>query len=295
MIRSMTGFGSAATEVDGAHYAVEIRSLNNKYFKSTIRLPDDLQGLEAELESALMKRFARGSIVLTARFSDASAAAAGQINVAAIERYLGQLQTVPGLDHDSTHIDVAALLSLPGVVVTSTGEELLEKVRPVFLRLVDEASARLVAMRTHEGNQLHAELHRHRQFIADRLKVIAERTPKVVHLYQERLRTRINSLLAEVGAAVKDEELLREVAIYAERCDIAEEVMRLGGHLDQFRDIIDSRDNEPAGRTLDFLTQEMLREANTIASKSLDAEISRRIVEIKGAIDRIKEQAQNVE
>jgi uncharacterized protein (TIGR00255 family) len=295
MIRSMTGFGAAVTEVDGAHFVVEIRSLNNKYFKSTIRLPEDLQGLEAELDSALMKRFSRGSIVLTGRFSDTSAAAAAQINTAAIQRYLEQLLAVPGLGHDSAHIDLGALLSLPGVVITSTGEELLDRVRPIFLKLVEDASEKLVGMRTREGAALHADLHRHRQIIADRLAVIAERAPKVVALYQDRLRARINTLLAEVGATVKDEELLREVAIYAERCDIAEEVARLGGHLAQFRDIIDSQDREPAGRTLDFLTQEMLREANTIASKSLDAEISRRIVEIKGAIDRIKEQAQNVE
>jgi uncharacterized protein (TIGR00255 family) len=168
-------------------------------------------------------------------------------------------------------------------------------VRPIFLKLLDEAAEKLIGMRTREGQLLHTELHRHRVVIEDRLAVIAERAPLVVDQYQQRLRLRINALLAEVSATVKDEDLLREVAIYAERCDIAEEISRLSGHMGQFADIIDSKDREPAGRTLDFLTQEMLREANTIASKSLDAEISRRIVEIKGAIDRIKEQAQNVE
>jgi uncharacterized protein (TIGR00255 family) len=116
-----------------------------------------------------------------------------------------------------------------------------------------------------------------------------------VQLYQERLRQRMQALLAESGTAVQDEDLLREVAVFAERTDIAEEVARLEGHLAQFTEIIDSEDGEPSGRTLDFLSQELLREANTIASKCLDVEISRRIVEIKGAIDRIKEQAQNVE
>src|SRR5262245_19280053 len=138
-------------------------------------------------------------------------------------------------------------------------------------------------------------MHRLRASIAERLAGIAARAPQVVESYQARLRQRMESLLAEVGASVRDEDLLREVAVFAERSDIAEEIVRLGSHLEQFREIIDCDDREPSGRTLDFLAQEMLREANTIASKSSDAEISRRIVEIKGGIDRIKEQAANVE
>lgn len=295
MIRSMTGFGAATADQNGAHFAVEIRSLNNKYFKSTIRLPEELQGLEAEIESALVRRLTRGSVVLTVRWSDSSAAAAARINANAVQRYLEQILAIPGMEHDAARIDLGALLALPGVVITTTGEELVEKARPVLLSLTDEACERLIAMRVREGRALHEELHRHREVIADRLAIIAARAPRVVDQYQERLRQRVNALLAEVGAVVREEDLIREVAIYAERSDIAEEIARLQGHLEQFREIIDAGDAEPAGRTLDFLAQEMLREANTIASKSSDAEISRRIVEIKGAIDRIKEQAQNVE
>jgi uncharacterized protein (TIGR00255 family) len=295
MLRSMTGFGTASAEVGGSHFSVELRSVNNKYFKSTIRLPEELSVLEAELDPLLARRLTRGSVVLTVKFSDASAAAAGQINAAAVTRYVQQLLAVPGIDHASTRIDLAALLALPGVVVLDTGEELLERARPVILRLVDEACDKLVAMRAREGEALHGTLHGQREFIAVRLAEVGARAPKVVAMYQERLRARINALLADAGAAVRDEDLLREVAVYAERSDIAEEVTRLQSHLEQFRGIIDERAGEPAGRTLDFLSQEMLREANTIASKSADSEISRRIVEIKGAIDRIKEQAANVE
>lgn len=295
MIRSMTGFGVASTEADGARFVVEVRSLNSKYFKALIRLPEELAGLEAELEPALARRLTRGSVVLTVRFSDASANAAAQINTNALRRYVDELRAVAGSLDGAGRIDLGALLGLPGVVIAGTAAELLDRVRPVLLGLVDEACDRVLAMRAREGAMLHEQLHKHRRQIAERLAAIDKRAPAVVDQYQDRLRDRINALLAESGAALRDEDLIREVAVYAERSDIAEEVSRLQGHLEQFAEIIDAADQEPAGRTLDFLSQEMLREANTIASKCLDVEVSRQIVEIKGAIDRIKEQVQNVE
>ena len=117
----------------------------------------------------------------------------------------------------------------------------------------------------------------------------------VVASYQDRLRVRLAAALKDLGSTVSDSDVIKEVAIFAERSDIAEEIARLGGHVEQFRSIIEPANPQPAGRAIDFLAQEMLREANTIASKSGDVEISRRVVEIKTAIDRIKEQAQNAE
>ncbi len=295
MIRSMTGFGTAAKEVDGARYVIEVRSLNSKYFKAVTRVPEELQGLEPELESAVASRLNRGSITVTVRFSDTSADAAAQINTNALQRYFDQLLDVPGVDHDTARIDVGALIALPGVVMSGTGEQMLERAKPVLASLTQEACDKVLAMRSREGRGLHELLHTYRRQVAERLAVIAERAPKVVELYQERLRDRITVLLAENATAVSDDDLLREVAVYAERADIAEEVTRLQAHLEHFAEIIDADDGEPAGRTLDFLGQEMLREANTIAAKCLDAQISRLIVEVKGAIDRIKEQVQNVE
>ena len=292
MIRSMTGFGTASTEVNGARYVVELRSLNSKYFKALIRLPDELQGIEAEIEPELSRRLARGSVVLTVRFSDTSADAAAQINTKALASYIEQLRSISG---DGQSIDISQLVSLPGVLVTGTGEELLQQARSVLKKLVVEACDGVLAMREREGLMLHDELHRHRRAIAARLEIIARRAPIVVEQYRIRLRERINALLAESSTALREEDLIREVAVYAERSDITEEVTRLQGHLEQFSEIIDGDGDGPTGRTLDFLTQEMLREANTIASKCLDVEISREIVEVKGDIDRIKEQVQNVE
>ncbi|QOJ18427.1 MAG: YicC family protein [Phycisphaeraceae bacterium] len=292
----MTGFGVATAEDAGTHYTVEVRSLNNKYFKGTLRLPDELQALEAELEPALRRRLNRGSVVLTLQYSDVSEQAGAHINTAALASYLKQLNGLGStLGDTAVRVDVGSLLALPGVVVQQPREDRLEAARSVVLRLADEACDRLLAMREREGRMLHDDLHRNRALIAERLAVVARRAPAVVEEYQARLRQRVESLLRDSGAAVRDEDLIREVAVYAERSDIAEEIARLTAHLDQFGEIIDATDPEPAGRTLDFLTQEMLREANTIASKSSDTEISRAIVEIKGAIDRIREQVQNVE
>jgi uncharacterized protein (TIGR00255 family) len=139
------------------------------------------------------------------------------------------------------------------------------------------------------------DLRSHRDYIATRLTEIRGLAPGVVADYEQRLRQRIDLLLKEIDRQVDPADLVREIAVYAERTDIAEEIKRLGAHLDQFGELLTTSQGRPIGRTLDFLAQEMLREANTIASKSPDADISRRTVEIKGAIDRIKEQCQNVE
>lgn len=295
MIRSMTGFGDASANVNGTFYGVEIRSVNNRYYKSQIRLPDELQGLEAEIDTAVAKRLTRGSIIVAVKYVDTSANAAAQINTKAIQRYLEQLLAVPGLEHTSARVDLGALIGLPGVVINETGEERMRSARSVLIDLVNAACDKVEAMRIREGRTLLDDFEKHSCLIARHLAVIKERVPVTVQLYQERLRQRMQTLLSELSASVREEDLIREVAIHAERTDIAEEVARLEGHLAQFSEIVSSESDEPAGRTLDFLAQELLREANTIASKCLDVDISRRIVEVKGAIDRIKEQAQNVE
>ena len=292
----MTGFGEAASHTDGVHYAVEVRSLNNKYFKSSIRLPDELQTLEPEIESALRQRLTRGSIVCTVRCSDSSESAALVINRRALARYVEQLEGAMGANGAST-IDITQLLQLPGVLQPPDDtDNRLELARASVTPLVREACDHLVSMRQREGHMLMEDLMAHHAHISTRLEAIGARAPRVVDDYQHRLRTRLDKLLEEVGRRIEPSELIREVAIFAERSDIAEEVTRLSAHLDQFKSLIsDEDDARPIGRTLDFLTQEMLREANTIASKSSDAEISRAIVEVKGAIDRIKEQVQNIE
>ncbi len=296
MIRSMTGFGEASTEAGGVHYFLEVRSLNSKYFKAVIRLPEDLQGLEAELEAEVRRKLGRGAITLVGKTTDTSADAAQDVNHRALTRYIEQLRQAPAVADGSVPIDLGALLTLPGVLQPPANEEeTLHRARQVFLELLERACAQLLDMRRREGASTLAALEEQQGRIEEGLERIAGRAPRVVEEYHQRLRARIESMLADAGAAVEPADLTREVAVYAERSDIAEETTRLGAHIRQFRSIISSKKERPVGRTLDFLAQEMLREANTIASKSNDAEISREIVEIKGSIDRIKEQVQNVE
>ncbi len=296
MIRSMTGFGEATMDVAPVHYAVEVRSINNKFYKAAIRLPEELEGLEAEIDARLRRRLNRGSITLKVRISDPTASAAYRINIEALQSYIERLGQLPHDVGRPVPIDVAALIQLPGVLQPPTDfESRIERAKPIIHQLIDLACDRLIEMRDREGAMLYEDLHRHYRAICERLERISQRTPVVVEEYHLRLRQRIESMLRDATVHVNETDLVREVAIYAERSDIAEEITRLNAHLSQFRDLIDRKNGEPVGRTLDFLAQELLREANTIASKSNDAPISREIVEVKGAIDRIKEQVQNVE
>jgi len=293
MIVSMTGFGDAAAERDGTHYSVEIRSLNNRFFKPVIKLPDHVSGLEPELEVMLREQLGRGSITYILKMRTNSAEAAYHINTEALKVYLEQLQQVKGLDRLVT-IDLAALVQLPGVCQEPRDEtDEIERHGSTVRDLSIKAIRKLNVMRQREGESLFKELMKHVNVIATSLAEIQKRAPFVIDDYHKRLQQRVNQLLSKAELQVNQADLLKEVAVFAERADVAEEIQRLTHHLEAFEQAC--RSDEHAGRKLDFITQEMLREANTIASKANDATIARHIVEIKGAIDRLKEQVQNVE
>jgi uncharacterized protein (TIGR00255 family) len=293
MIVSMTGFGDATTERDGTHYAVEIRSLNNRFFKAAIKLPENVSGLEPELESMLREALGRGSITYILKMRSDSAEAAYHINTQALKAYLEQLQTIKGLDR-FVQIDLASLVQLPGVCQEPRDEtDEIARHGPVVRELTEKAIGKLDGMRRREGEALFSHLMNHANVIASNLKEIQARAPFVIEDYHRRLSQRVNQLVAKAELQVNQADLIKEVAVFAERADIAEEIQRLTTHLEAFEQ--SCRTGEHAGRKLDFIAQEMLREANTIASKANDAQIAKHIVEIKGAIDRLKEQVQNVE
>ncbi|HEY1686983.1 MAG TPA: YicC/YloC family endoribonuclease [Tepidisphaeraceae bacterium] len=293
MIISMTGFGDASGESEGTHYAVEIRSLNNRFFKASIKLPEFVSGLEPELESMLRDKLGRGSITYILKIRTDSAEAAYHINTQALTAYLQQLEGVKN-PNGSLKIDLGALLALPGVCQEPRDEtDEIERHGPAIRELSAKAITKLAAMRQREGEALFADLMKHAGVISASLKEIATRAPHVINDYHKRLSQRVNELVSKAELKVNEQDLLREVAVFAERADISEEIQRLSTHLEVFEQ--SCRHGEHAGRKLDFITQEMLREANTIASKANDATIARHIVEIKGSIDRLKEQVQNVE
>ena len=292
MISSMTGFGEALLEEEGHAYHLDVRSVNNRYFKSTIRLPDDFAFMETQLDQLLRQRLVRGSVTLRLYLRDLSASAAQDVNLAAIQHYVGQLRSVLAAEPGFT-IDLATLTALPGVCQP---HELTEQQRQhcegVITRLAETATDRLLEMRVVEGQALAEDLRRHCTVVREHLNGIQAYLPGMVEAYRARLTARVQELIADSNVRLAEQDLLKEVAIYAERSDVSEELSRLASHLRQFDEALAG--SEPAGRKLDFIAQEMLREANTIGSKAGDADAVRHVIEIKGAIDRIKEQVQNV-
>lgn len=293
----MTGFGASSIQSGGVHYNVEVRSVNNRFLKATLRLPDNLSVLEGELEQVLRNKLARGSVTLTVAIKDDTISGASAINASVLAGYLDQLKIVRTQvgDNGIFRVELGALLSLPGVVDEPEQGALLERYLPSLKKLVEEACDRVIAMRQEEGRKLHEELLVYLSRILTLVDKVGLRAPQVIDQYHIKLRNRVKEMIAKAELHLNEVDLIKEVAVYAERCDISEEIQRLKAHVSEFERILTEDNGDATGRTLDFLAQELLREANTIASKSNDAEISHMIVEVKGAIDKIKEQAQNVE
>ncbi len=294
MIVSMTGYGSAHAERNGVSYAVEIRSVNNRYLKLSTKLPEPLQFAESEVEKLVRQRVARGSVSCVLRVRDATLAGCGTINVPAVQGYLQQLSRValpPGV---AATFDLATAATLPGVMdPADLDDETCGNQSAVIAEVVGRALDALVSMRKEEGRSLANDLAGCVKQIHAELDAVAARAPTVIDEYHQRLRARVQTLLQTAQLELESESLMREVAVFAERCDISEEVSRVRSHLDQFDELC--RRGDQVGRTMDFLAQELLREANTIGSKSSDAAIARSVVQMKGCIDRLKEQVQNVE
>ena len=288
MLRSLTGYGGAQLQIEGIHYSIEIRSLNNRYFKASIKLPEMWAYAEAEIDKILRQRLTRGSVNFALRMRVSDEAAAYTVNAAALQKYIDQARVAL----PNATFEAGSLLLLPGVCVPPLADEVREKSWPALEAGINRAVDGLIDMRTREGQALHADLECHCRAIEEQLQVIIPRKDTVVAEYHKRLLSRVNELVNSAQLKVAESDLVREVAVFAERSDINEEISRLRSHLEQFRRVAAE---DQGGRKLDFISQEMLREANTIGSKANDAPIARAIVEIKGCIDRIKEQVQNVE
>lgn len=289
MIRSMTGFGDARVERGGVTYSLEVRSVNHRYLKAQVRLPDEFAPLEGGLEETLRGLLQRGSVTVRCSAEGSPASQAGAINESVLEAYLTTIEAASGKLGANATVDMAGLLALPGVLRAEPLDARLAAAREAFTELLPKACEKLVEMRKREGAALHAELAELCGVVSASLDVVQSKAPEVSKLYETRLKARIEQLLPEAEPV----DIVREVAAYAERCDVNEEISRLSGHVEQF--LLAIEEEGPVGRKLDFIAQEMLREANTIASKSPDADLSRAAIDAKAAIDRIKEQVQNVE
>ncbi|MBN2591772.1 MAG: YicC family protein [Sedimentisphaerales bacterium] len=294
MIKSMTGYGQAQGDFNGFSYAVEIKSVNNRYLKISVKLPDLLSFLEDDIEKLLRNNLSRGTVNFVLRLKDISGNSLFEIDEKALQAIAEKLNKAVLATGIKGTFDISNLLNLPGIVrPISPDNKEINIIKEKVLKVSNLAMEQLKEMRTIEGNFLEADLKKHCDAIENDLQKINEKSPIVIHEYAKKLRQRADMLLAEAKLKLDEETLAREVAIFADRSDISEEIARLDSHVKQFQQFCQT--NEQAGRRLDFISQEMLREANTIASKSSNGEITACVVDIKCLIERIKEQIQNIE
>jgi len=296
MIKSMTGYGEASGQVNGVDYSVEIKAVNNRYLRAIIKLPEAFAFLEERIEKVLREHLSRGTVNFTLRVRSSAMDDLFEIDEKALENVTRKLSEIQRNAQMEGTFDISNLLSLPGIVsAPMPTKAMTDQVAEGTLALTRAALTRVNEMRAEEGRFLAADLQSHCEAIKADLKIISDRRGVVMTEHAEKIKKRVDGLLAEAKLELDQETLAREVAILAERSDIAEELSRLEAHLHQFDQTCTAQNGDQAGRRLDFIGQELLREANTIASKANDLEIGVRVVDIKCHIDRIKEQTQNVE
>ncbi len=294
----MTGFGQAVRQQDGLTVAVEIRSLNHRYLKLQLRCPEGYGGLEPLVESVVRQRIRRGSVYVDLRIERRGQPEQYRIDVQVLEAYRQQLESIRKAWNVAESVPLQFLLGLPGVVYEElSGEDLVSRDWPVIQTALQEALDRLDRMRAEEGRAMAHQLQTHAQQLRQNLEQIAQRAPMVAEQYRSRLQERVGKLLEEYQISLQAGDLLREVALFAERSDISEEIVRLRSHIDQLEACLQKPESHPegVGRTLDFLTQEMFREANTIGAKANDAEIVNHVLALKGTIERVRELVQNLQ
>jgi uncharacterized protein (TIGR00255 family) len=290
MIKSMTGFGAAEGEVgEGTRVSVEIRSVNHRFFNPSIKLPSELAKWEGEVREALRRGVSRGHVTLTARIERKQGDALC-IDEARFAAYLEQARRLHQ-KYDLGPVDAAALLRLPNVIATSESE--IAGTPAEFTAIVDRAVAALDQMRSAEGARLATYLAERLAIVEDAVGRIAERAPVRVVEQRDRLRAAIQELAG--GIAVDEHRLAQEVAVLADRLDVAEEVSRFHSHFAAFRATLGSPPADGVGKRLGFLLQELLREANTTGSKASDATILQDVILIKEELERIREQVENLE
>jgi uncharacterized protein (TIGR00255 family) len=290
----MTGFGEARRQEDGLVMAVELRTINNRYFKLNLKCPDGYGALESQIEAYVRDRVKRGTVQLNLRVDRGRRAEDYKLNAVALASYREQLEALHVRWHMNDTVNIENLLVLPGVVVDDRLSQTdLSDEWPRLEPVLAEGIAALNKMRAEEGAAMAADLRTNLASISRELEEIQARAPKVVDAYRGRLTERLKSVLAEYQVSLDPSDVIREVSLFAERSDISEEIVRLKAHLEQFESTMGAE--ESSGRKLDFVTQEMGRETNTIGSKANDVQIARHVVEIKATIEKIREMVQNLE
>jgi len=293
MIISMTGFGRGETTENGITATVEIKSLNSRYLDVSTRLPQRLQDRELEAKEMVQEYVNRGKINITVNVSEAESAgpsiAVDTNKVVGYSQIIKELKEAAGIDEPITIRDITQFNDV--FINKEEDEEILEEKWKVAEKALQEALRSLLKMRTQEGNQLKNDLIDRIDFIDENIEIITNETNGRADETREKLLERINNLIDE--DKIDPERLEMEVAILVDKMDVTEEIVRLRSHLKFFKEAVEQP--EPAGRQLNFLTQEINRELNTIGSKANNSEIAQYVVKCKEALEQIREQVQNVE
>ena len=294
MITSMTGFGSAEGTVGAQRLSVEIRAVNHRFFNPSIKLPGRMAAWEGDVREALRKRFSRGHISLSARV------VGGVDGVLAIDEqkvaaYVEQLRALKEHLKLAGDVDIATVMRLPNVISSGDddGDATTGGSADELLAIVHDAANGLDVMRNAEGARITEFLYEHLRIIEAALARIRERAPARMVEQHKRLQASVTELAGTV--AIDPQRLAQEIAILADRMDIAEELNRFGAHIAAFRAALDENHGSGVGKRLGFLIQEMLREANTAGSKASDAAILTDVVAVKEELERLREQSENVE
>jgi uncharacterized protein (TIGR00255 family) len=290
----MTGFGESHQREAEIAVSVEVRTINNRYFKLTVKCADGYGVLESEIEQTVREQIRRGTVQVGIRVERAATPDDYLIDKAVLGGYRRQLQALHAEWHVVEQVPLETLLGLPGAVIENPARTRdAEAQWPLIKKTLLAALANLAKMRIDEGRAMAADLRANCAAILAELASIDERAPLVADAYRKRLHERIQGTLAEYQVTLDPNDLIKDVAIFSDRGDISEETVRLRSHLEQFEKFMQAE--ESPGRKLEFLTQEMFREINTIGSKANDVAISRHVIEAKTAIERIREMIQNVE
>lgn len=299
MLKSMTGFGRGEYEDADFSITVEMKTVNHRYNEVAIRLPRFMNPLEDKIRKTILKTVNRGRIDVFIN-ADYTASDNYKLKVdknlaAAYHQALQEVGSAIGADENciNSASEILYISRCQDVINVKEGFFDVETVWPKVEKALKQALSNLVAMRATEGENIYGDFIYRADLIAEKLSLIEDRSPKVVEEYQAKLTERLTNLLSEHNVTVEPERLLQEVAVFADRTSITEEIVRLKSHIKQFKLILASE--QPVGRKLDFLIQEFNREANTIASKANDYTLAQIVVEIKAEIEKIREQIQNIE
>jgi uncharacterized protein (TIGR00255 family) len=293
MALSMTGCGEGVASDGSSTCRVELRCVNNRFLKFSLRAREGFATLESRIEAAVRERVKRGTVQMTLDLTGPAAPAARQFDEAQLEAYLVQLEHFCARHDLPVPRGIDGLLSLPGILADGLpASDAMSAAWPLVARALDAALDRLDAMRRSEGDAMARDMRLSLQEIPSIAARIRDRVPAALAEHRTRLLERVGRLLEDRGATITEADLAREIAVLADRSDIAEELVRLESHVAQFDRLLDE---DTPGRALDFLTQELAREANTVASKSADVAIAHAVVELKTQVERLKELVQNVE